>query len=89
MNEALAAKMAELSARFSARAADDSGAIAEALAADDRATLADIAHKLAGNAGMFGHHAIGEAALALEEAAESGAEVAAPAARLRHLLAAL
>ncbi|KLE34610.1 Hpt domain-containing protein [Aurantiacibacter luteus] len=72
MSEALAAKMAELSARFAAQA----GVTRERLAAqrEDRAAIVAEAHKLAGIAAMFGQPAIGVAALALEERAESGGD---------------
>lgn len=89
MSDPLAAKLAELSQRFRLRAADEHRAIAGALADGDRATIAERAHKLAGNAGMFGHPEITEAALELENAAESDADMSAPAKRLLGLLAAL
>ena len=85
----LAAKLAELSQRFASRAADERRAIEQALAEGDRGTVAQRAHKLAGNAGMFGQPKIGAAALELEEAAESGGELEPAASRLIGLLAAL
>lgn len=89
MSEALAAKLAELSARFRQRASEDCAALAEAVAADDRPAVAERAHKLAGNAGMFGYAGIGAAALELELAAETKGDMRAPAERLLALLAAL
>lgn len=89
MSEALAAKLAELSARFRELAADECQAIEAALAAGDRSVLAERAHKLAGNAGMFGEAALGGVALQLEAAAETGADVVGPARRLLALLKAL
>ena len=86
---ALDAKMDELGRRFAARAAEERAGLAAALAADDRETLQARAHKLAGIAPMFGHAEIGEAALALELAAEEGGDVAPVVARLDGLLAAL
>ncbi len=85
----LEARMAELAARFTARAGEERMAIAAALAANDRATLRDRAHKLAGIAGMMGHDAIGRAALALEETVESGGDPAAAARQLTAMLDAL
>jgi HPt (histidine-containing phosphotransfer) domain-containing protein len=49
----------------------------------------DRAHKLAGIAAMFGHPDVGEAALALELAAEAGDPIGPAAARLDTLLAAI
>lgn len=83
----LDAKLAQLAADFAARAAGERAAVVAALAADDRSTLQDRAHKLAGIAPMMGFAAIGEAALALEATAENGADCAAPAQRLCALLA--
>ena len=85
----LARKMAELSTRFAAAAGDHRSALAAARQTNDRAALAEIAHKLAGSAAMFGHPAIGEAALELEEAAEAGADYSARFDRLDALLASL
>ena len=79
--------MAELSARFEARAAEERAALAEALARNDREALRDRAHKLVGIAGMFGFPAIGDAASALETAAEIGEDVQGPARALDTLLA--
>ncbi|MGN6499707.1 MAG: Hpt domain-containing protein [Tsuneonella sp.] len=85
----LEGKLAELAARFSARAPQEREAIAAALAAGDAAVVIDRAHKLAGIAGMFGHAEVGAAALALEEAVRAGGDGAAEGARLLGLLAAL
>jgi HPt (histidine-containing phosphotransfer) domain-containing protein len=79
-------KLAELAARFAARAPAERAAIAEALAAGDTQEVIDRAHKLAGIAGMFGHHEVGQAALALEEAAMAGEDCAQPGAALLALL---
>jgi HPt (histidine-containing phosphotransfer) domain-containing protein len=68
----LESKLAELAARFAARALEERAAIANALAGGDTGALIDRAHKLAGIAGMVGHANIGAAALALEEAALAG-----------------
>jgi HPt (histidine-containing phosphotransfer) domain-containing protein len=83
---ALESKLAELAARFAARAPAERAAIASALAASDRAELVDRAHKLAGIAGMFGHSAIGAAALAVEEAALAGEDCSRQGAALLELL---
>jgi HPt (histidine-containing phosphotransfer) domain-containing protein len=79
-------KLAELAARFAARAPAERAAIADALAARDTPAVIDRAHKLAGIAGMFGPHEIGQAALALEEAALTGEHCAEPGAALLALL---
>lgn len=81
--------MAELAARFDARAEDERHALAAALSDEDFVAIADLAHRLAGIAGMFHRHEIGAAALALEEAAEAGQDLAVPAANLDALLARL
>ena len=83
---ALEAKMAELAARFTARAGEERAALAADLAAGNRAEVQFRAHKLAGLGAMFGHPAIGEAALALEAAAERGEDMTFAAARLDELL---
>ena len=82
-------KIAELSARFAARAADERDAIADALQTGDRAAIIDRAHKLAGIAGMFGHSKVGEAALALEQAALAGEDCTATGDALLEQLSAL
>jgi len=83
---ALEAKMAELAARFTARAAEERAALAAELAAGNRAQIQFRAHKLAGLGALFGHPAISEAALALEAAAEQGKDMTGQAARLDELL---
>lgn len=89
MSQALKAKLAELERRFLERADEHRRAIAGALAAGNRQELAERAHKLAGIAGMFGQPAIGAAALALEEAVETGSDPQPAATRLIDLLGAL
>lgn len=79
-------KLAELAARFVARAPEERAAIADALATGDTAALIDRAHRLAGIAGMFAHSDIGVAALALEEAALAGADCSKQGATLVALL---
>ena len=79
-------RIAELSARFSAQAGAERDALVAALAAGDRAALLSRAHKLAGTAGMFGFDDIGEAAFALETAAETGADCTGPARTLADML---
>jgi HPt (histidine-containing phosphotransfer) domain-containing protein len=82
-------KLAELAARFAARAPAERVAIANALAAGDTPAVIDRAHKLAGIAGMFGHIEVGQAALALEEAALAGVDCEERGAALLALLDAL
>ena len=81
--------MAELTARFAARAQSEHTAIEQALATGDRKAVVQRAHTLAGNAGMFGQPELGAAALELEEAAENGEDMAPAGSRLLALLAAL
>ncbi|NVD45934.1 Hpt domain-containing protein [Qipengyuania atrilutea] len=83
----LRAKMDALSARFAGQAEQHRAELAEACKARDCDAVIVKAHKLAGIAPMFGYTDIGEAALALEEAAESGEVYDAEAARLDSLLA--
>lgn len=85
----LESKLAELAARFAARAPEEREAIAAALASGDRQWVIDRAHKLAGIAGMFGHPHVSEAALALEEAARAGRDGSTEGARLLDLLGAI
>ena len=68
----LDARMAELRARLAQRCGNEHVAISAALAANDRETLQDRAHKLAGIAGMLGAPEVGHAALALEESLIAG-----------------
>ena len=89
MADPLRAKMGALSARFAGQAAQHRADLAEACKAQDCDAVIAKAHKLAGIAPMFGHAAIGEAALALEDAAESGKLYDAEAAQLDALLARL
>jgi HPt (histidine-containing phosphotransfer) domain-containing protein len=89
VTDALSAKLSELTARFRERAIGDRDVIASALARGDRLTLAKRAHKLAGNAGMFGHTEIGQAALDLERLAEAGDDIESASQRLLTLLTAL
>lgn len=83
---ALESKLAELAARFAARAPEERAAIATALASGDTAALVERAHKLAGLAGMFGHGDIGLTALVLEEAAMAGQDCSRQGAALLALL---
>lgn len=82
----LDSKLAQLAARFAARAPAERAAIANAMASCDTAALVDRAHKLAGIAGMFGHADIGAAALALEDAALAGQDCSQQGALLLALL---
>ena len=82
-------KLAELGRKFAARAREERAALAQAMADDDRTALRDRAHKLAGIAPMVGFPRVGEAALALELAAEDGAAITAPAQALDQTLAAI
>ena len=79
---ALDDKMKELSARFVARAPEYSATIAKAAEQGDRDAVIEESHRLAGIAGMFGHPAVGKAALALENAARAGGDYSEEAATL-------
>jgi HPt (histidine-containing phosphotransfer) domain-containing protein len=59
-------RMAVLRERFVERARADAAALQEAAADGDRVALRQLAHGLAGNAGLFGHAELGQAAKALE-----------------------
>ena len=83
---ALAAKLDEMRTRFGARAQNDLAAIELALLAGDIARLADITHRLAGLAAMLGHPAVGDAALAVEDAVLANRVCDAQIARLKTLL---
>lgn len=61
-------RMDALRSRFVERAATDAAALRSAWAERDAEAVRRIAHSLAGNAGMFGHPRLSEAASALEEA---------------------
>lgn len=76
-------RMATLRGRFVARAAKDHKALAAARAAGDCAAIRDIAHALAGAAGIFGFAEIGVAARAVDEAQDDSE------AALAHLLCVL
>ncbi|MWV27012.1 Hpt domain-containing protein [Aurantiacibacter rhizosphaerae] len=67
MSAELEIRMAQMAARFAARAGEHEAALRAAVAADDREAIASQAHRLAGIAGMFGQSEIGEAAAWLEE----------------------
>lgn len=82
-------KLAELTARFDARASEERRALNSALKRDDRKMVATCAHKIAGIAGMIGRSEIGAAAFELEGLAESGGDMELAAKCLDGLLAAL
>ncbi len=83
------ARMAALCRRFAASADQQAVALRAALTANDRERAAEIAHHLAGAAGIFGQPRLGEQALILEEAIDRGADDAAIAPLVDDLLAAL
>lgn len=64
-------RMAALGERFRARCRADLEPLRDALAMDERAKVASLAHSLAGNAGLFGFAELGERAVALETAARA------------------
>lgn len=63
----LAARLAELRARFDAQLEPVRGEIIAAVGAGDPGTVAHIAHKLAGSAGSFGHQRLTEVARACDD----------------------
>ena len=79
-------RMAELRARLLVRCRDEHRAIEDAMRAEDRNTLIDRSHKLAGIAGMLGAPEIGEAALELEDALRAERSYHAEATLLLHRL---
>lgn len=89
MSSAVAAKMAELAARFATQANTYRQELSQADAEGDRGLMRDRAHKLAGIAPMLGHAEIGAAALTLEEAIEDGSDYRDALDRLDRCLAAV
>lgn len=67
-------RMAALRDRFIARAADEAVEAERLIAAADWPGLRDLAHGLAGRAGMFGFPEVGERARQLEEAIDARIE---------------
>lgn len=59
--------LAELAARFLENAQADAAALEQALTAEDFARIEQVAHSLAGAAGIFGLTDIGAAALAIDD----------------------
>ena len=82
-------KLAELSARFAARAGPEAEALGQAIVADDRDEVISRAHKLAGVAALMGQPKIGAAALNLEETALDGKDYRKLGERLCAMLAEL
>lgn len=70
----LETRLAALRSTFIDRTAADLPALRAAIAAGERGDAVRIAHRLAGAAGMYGFGAFGEAASALEQALEAGAD---------------
>ena len=64
--------MAALRLRFRERARRDAGKLADALRALDPDGLRRVSHGLAGTAGIFGFHEVGDAAQRLEDALDAG-----------------
>ncbi len=86
---ALEKRMAELRARFAIQAQQEAAELELRAAAGDWRAVAEIAHGLAGRAGMFGFPEIGNLARDAEEAIDAGgaprSDAAELAARLRAL----
>ncbi|MBI1402239.1 MAG: hypothetical protein GC147_03375 [Porphyrobacter sp.] len=66
--------LAPLRAKFAAGLPERRAMLVAMHGQGDRQGLADLAHKLAGIAGMMGAPVVGEASLQLEEALRSGGE---------------
>lgn len=66
--------VAGLRGRFRARAGEQAGTLADAVAAGDLETVAALAHKLAGSAAIFGYAEIGSLARALDQLAQDGGD---------------
>ncbi|MBA4765645.1 Hpt domain-containing protein [Qipengyuania sp. 902] len=86
MSAELEIRMAQMAARFAARAGEHEAALQAAIAADDREAIASQAHRLAGIAGMFGQPQVGEAAARLEDIVEAGGDYLDAAERLSAML---
>ena len=69
------AKIRELAQRFAARTGVIRVELGEMREANDLVGMEDLAHRLAGIAGMFGHDRIGNAALELEQAVHKGGDI--------------
>lgn len=67
-------RMAQLRARFVARAAEQRAQLVAALLAGDHDEMRRLAHGLSGSAGVFGFPEISADAQALEEAVDEGVE---------------
>lgn len=67
-------KMEQLRTRFRARAGEDRAKLIIALQQGDRETVRHLAHGLSGSGGIFGFPEISQAAEALEDKVDSGAE---------------
>ncbi len=83
------ARMAALRRRFAVSADQQATALRTALAANDRDRAAEVAHHLAGAAGIFGQPELGALALRLEEAIDAHADDAAVGLLADDVLAAL
>jgi HPt (histidine-containing phosphotransfer) domain-containing protein len=82
-------RFAQLRSRFAAQAQREAADLERLAAGGDWTGIRDLAHGLAGRAGMFGHGGIGDIAREVEEAIDAGGEpgdqVAGLAAQLRAL----
>ena len=68
------ARLERLRARFADQARQEAAEIERLAERGEWRGIRDLAHGLAGRAGMFGHGALGETARELEEAIEGGGE---------------
>lgn len=83
------ARMAALRRRFADSADQHSIALRAALKVDDRDRVSEIAHHLAGAAGIFGQPVLGNCGAQLEQAIDAGADGAALESFVDAVLAAL
>ena len=65
--------MGELRRRFAGRADGELRRLTDAIDRGDAEEIASISHRLAGNAGVFGFHQLGDAAKEVEDALDHGA----------------
>lgn len=89
MSNPLEDKLADLAKRFAAQAPGQAEAVRILVREGNTAALGELAHKLAGIAGMLGHPSLGQAAIELEEAIERGDDPRLATDRLLRLLDAL
>ena len=89
MSNPLEDKLADLAQRFAAQAPGQAEAVRVLVREGNMAALGELAHKLAGIAGVLGQPSLGQAAIKLEETIERGDDPRLATDRLLRLLDAL